>query len=464
LIAKDEFESAIRNYDRVLELKSNDIESWIAKAEAYMTLGRFEGAIGGYDRAIDLDKNNKSHWMNKGMLLDRTGKYEDAIAAFNSALDLDEKDANIWHRKGLSISKLGDMEGAIGCYDRALGLAPKNKQIWTSKGVAMNNVGNYEQALRCFEHALEIDSKFMPAQEGKERADREIKKGNLMRYSKAILRFEKEYRRPATKEEAFRVCHIPYSYLDSVIEFLKKREDVDINLLTPEEKNKFEQDSNRTIVMALHDDPASFEEHGLRLSDIVMGFPDYDIVKAKRLLAYINKADEMDMKVDEVDPDLEELLHRALELPRDRRNVNGLIMDMNLGIFEAKRVYAVLVAFHDQEVYTPEVRVKSLGGDYYPEEGEASYAKPELEPLDYEPEAEEEVEEEELLCTICEKNPMDIEHECGIRLCKSCLREYNDRYAKLHETSGDEIVCPKCGQEIAVRRKKGKKGEDYIRL
>jgi hypothetical protein len=133
---------------------------------------------------------------------------------------------------------------------------------------------------------------------------------------------------------------------------------------------------------------------------------------------------------------------------------------MNLGIFEAKRVYALLVAFHDEEVYTPEVRVKSLGGDYYSEEPaeDLPYEEGEIEPLDYEPE----VEEEELLCTICEKNPMDIEHECGIRLCKSCLKEYNDRYAKLHETSGDEILCPKCGEEILIRRKG--KGKDYIRL
>jgi tetratricopeptide (TPR) repeat protein len=469
LMATDEFESAITVFDRILEALPDNIESWVSKAEAYMSLGRFEGAIGCYERAIDLDEHNKSHWINKGMLHDRTAKYEDAIKSYDHALKIDDKDASIWHKKGMSLSKIGDFEAALGCYDRALGLSPENKQIWTSKGLVLNNMENFEQAVRCFDHALERDGKFMPAKEGKERSERAIKKKNIERFAKNILNFEKDYRRPATKEEAFKVCHIPFEYLDSVIKYLSEKVEVDIKAMSLEERDRFERDSNRAIVGAFREDPASFEKHGIRLADIVMGFPNYDIPKAKRLLAYIHTVDNMEIKLDSVDPDLEELLSKALEFPPSRRTLPDLITDLNLGIYDAKRVYALVQQFGGEEVATPEVRVRSLGGDYGYEMGPEpeGFMEPQGEPLDYDmPEEREEPEPEEDLCLICDENEAVIEHDCGAKLCKSCLDEYNKRYAKLYDGAGDEILCPKCSEPVVMpKRRKGKKGDaDYIRL
>jgi Flp pilus assembly protein TadD len=470
LMATDEFESAIRVYDRILDALSDDLESWVSKAEAYMALGRFEGAIGCYDRAIDLDEQNKSHWINKGVLLDKTGKFSDAVVSYDRALKLDEKDANIWHKKGKSLVKLGDLEGAVACYDRALGLSPNNKQIWTSKGIVLNNMENFSQALRCFDHALELDKKFIPAVEGKERAKREMEKRNIEKFARDILKFEKEYKRPATKEEAFKICHVPYSYLDSVIEYLSKKVEIDINALSLKDREQLEKDSNRAIVGALRSDPVSFEKHGIRLADITLNFPDYDIPKAKRLSAYINKVDGMDIKLETVEPELEELLSRAMELPPGRRTVNDLIQDLHLGIYDAKRVYSLLIQFGDTQVVTPETRVRSLGGAY-PYDGPGGsepepYTGVSDEPLDYEPRGEVAEDVKQDLCLICETNPVFVEHECGAKLCKSCLAEYNERYAKLYDGAGDETVCPKCGESIVIpKRRKGKKGdEDYIRL
>ncbi len=245
---------------------------------------------------------------------------------------------------------------------------------------------------------------------------------------------------------------------------LKSKEELDINLLSPEERDKLEKDSNTAIVGALREDPAAFERFGLRLSDIVLGFPDYDIKQAKRLLAYINKVDVMEIKVDEVDPELEEMLHRALEFPPHRRTLTALVEELRLGIYEAKRVYAVVTRFSEEEILTsPEARVRSLG------EGYPSESSPAGEPL-YEPEgylepveAEEEEEEEGDLCLICDKNDAQIEHNCGALLCMDCITEYNKRYAKLYDLEGGQMICPKCNKEIKLRGKK-KGGEDFIRL
>jgi len=463
LIAQDEFENAIQWFDRVVEMKPEDKESWVSKAEAYVSMGRFEGAIGCYDKAIDLDEHSKSLWINKGMLLERIANYEESIKCYDRALDIDDKDGNIWHRKGMALAKTGDMDGAIGCYDRALGLVPKSKQIWTSKGQALNNLDNYEQALRCFEHALELDSKFLPAVEGKEKAEKEIRNKNIERYAREILKFEKDAKRAPTKEEAFKVCHIPYSYLDSVVEYLKSKEEIDINLLSTEERNKLERDSNAAIVGALKEDPASFERFGLRLSDIVLGFPDYDINQAKRLLAYINKVDAMEITVDEVDSELEELLHRALEFPPNKRTLTALVEELRLGIYEAKRVHSVVQRFSEEEILSsPEARVRSLDEDHAPggpSAGEPLY-EPEgfLEPVDVE--EEEEVIEEDM-CLICDKNEAQLQHDCGALLCMDCLAEYNKRYAKLYDLEGGQMICPKCNKEIKLM---GNKKGDYIRL
>jgi hypothetical protein len=301
--------------------------------------------------------------------------------------------------------------------------------------------------------------------EGKDKAEREIRNKNIERYAREILKFEKDAKRAPSKEEAFKVCHIPYSYLDSVVEYLKSKEELDINLLSPEEREKLEKDSNVAIVGALREDPAAFERFGLRLSDIVLGFPDYDIKQAKRLLAYINKVDAMEIKVDEVDPELEELLHRALEFPSHKRTLTALVEELRLGIYEAKRVYAVVTRFSEEEILTsPEARVRSLDEGYEPEG--ASAGEPLYEPEGYLEPVEAEEEEEEDLCLICDKNDAQIEHNCGAFLCMDCITEYNKRYAKLYDLEGGQMICPKCNKEIKLRGKKkgGKAGEDFIRL
>jgi hypothetical protein len=97
--------------------------------------------------------------------------------------------------------------------------------------------------------------------------------------------------------------------------------------------------------------------------------------------------------------------------------------------------------------------------------------EPQGELLDYDMpiESQEETEAAVDICLICDENEATITHDCGAKLCKSCLDEYNKRYAKLYDGASDEILCPKCSEPVVMPKKrrgrKPKKGdEDYIRL
>ena len=59
-----------------------------------------------------------------------------------------------------------------------------------------------------------------------------------------------------------------------------------------------------------------------------------------------------------------------------------------------------------------------------------------------------------------------IEHDCGAKLCKRCLDDYNKRYGKLYDDAQHDVVCPKCGEPVVMpKKRKGKKKDgDYIRL
>jgi tetratricopeptide (TPR) repeat protein len=489
LMGSDEYERAIQCFEMLIELLPNEVEPWIHKAESLMNIGRLEDAISAYDKAINLDSNNKSLWVSRGLLYDKLKIYREAIESFDNAIKLDNKDAELWYKHGSALHKIGDFESAINSYDKALGIESHNKIFWTSKGEALNGLKRFDQALRCFEHALNFDPKYEPAINGKDFAVNETKRNDIERYAREILVYEKQTQRPITREEAFKNCNIPYTFLDEVIKYLSQGEDVNVEALSPEEKSFFEKASHNIITTTINENPEYFETYGLRLGDIISRFPEYDIQTAKRLLGYIHKVTSMKFAPKAVDPALEEDLHRALEIPQRDRTLVNLMQALRIGIYRAKVISSLLETFHNQEVLTPSVIMQPINELYIPSEDflgggvksesmvgmegrrevDVGGAHPEPQP-DYISSSEtSDVELMEGTCPICRERPADFSHRCGAKLCNECLQEYNDKYAQMYDVDGSETICPQCGETVITRErrttlKKDKGKDSYVRL
>ena len=303
--------------------------------------------------------------------------------------------------KGFAMEQLDSYQEAAAAYDRAIGLDSNDKEAWKSKGFAMLKLRSPEQALRCFDHALTIDPYFEAAKEGRKTAEEEIRSSKIEDYSRAVLDFEYAHGRPVSKEEAFRVCGIPYAFLNDVLEYLSETVDISLSDLTMEAFDRYERLSREVLIAVML--KRDLSSHGLRLCDITVNFPELKVSSAKRILDYIQAVERFQFTPEVSDPQTDSLLRQALELPSDQKNVLGLTRNLGVGVYQARQLVTILMTFHEGDVESPTISLSSIVsesfGDYSPYEGDT--AATHLEPRrrgrvrDEELVAEEEYEEEE---------------------------------------------------------------------
>ena len=85
----NEYEEAINDYDKAIELYSNDVSFYYIRGLINVELGKYEEAINDYDEAIELDPDNSYCYCNREVAYEKMGEYEEAINDYNKAIELD---------------------------------------------------------------------------------------------------------------------------------------------------------------------------------------------------------------------------------------------------------------------------------------------------------------------------------------------------------------------------------------
>jgi hypothetical protein len=219
---------------------------------------------------------------------------------------------------------------------------------------------------------------------GQKQAEEDIRKNKIEDYSRAVLEFEYTHGRAVSKEEAFRVCGIPYAFLNDVMEFLSGKAEISLSGMAKEEFDKFERMSREVLVNTM--EKRDLAAHGLRLCDITVSFPELRIASAKKILSYIQAVETHEFSTKVTDPQTEVLLRQALELPNDQKNVLGIIRNLGVGPYWAKQLSTILKTFQGEGMAAPAVALSSIVsqsyGRYTPfDEREARKGRTELEEM-----------------------------------------------------------------------------------
>ncbi|MCX7924015.1 MAG: tetratricopeptide repeat protein [Clostridia bacterium] len=155
-----QYEEAIKYYDKVLELDSEDSRAYHGKGNALTWLDRYEDAIECYDKALELDDTYVEVYKVKGDALTWLNRYMEALGEYDNAIALNENYDEAYVAKGDVFNTLEMYEEAVECFDSALEINPDNSQAHNGKGVALDFIGNYEDALAYFGNAVELDPNF----------------------------------------------------------------------------------------------------------------------------------------------------------------------------------------------------------------------------------------------------------------------------------------------------------------
>lgn len=152
-LLNDDYDSAIRDFNRVEDLDGKNPERYIAMYETLMEYGYQEAADNFLEKALNL--NVKISDLQRGKLYYYQGDYDSAKTFLEKSRNSGEDEAILY--LGKNYEALGDMNYAASLYKTYLEKNPNNSQLYNQLGLCMIKLGDYTGACEAFESGLAVD-------------------------------------------------------------------------------------------------------------------------------------------------------------------------------------------------------------------------------------------------------------------------------------------------------------------
>ena len=107
-------------------------ESHLDKGNTLYDQGDYESAISEYDKALNLNRNLADAYFKRGAAKDEIGQYFEAISDYTEAIRLNPDDAKAYNNRGVSKSNLGH-PAAVPDYDAAIRY-PNDARVYFDEG------------------------------------------------------------------------------------------------------------------------------------------------------------------------------------------------------------------------------------------------------------------------------------------------------------------------------------------
>ena len=231
-ISDDRVDEQLANIEETLRQNPNDAGCWVAKGSLLMwEKQEYELALRCFDRAVDLDSSDAGAWLNRGTALYFLNRYEDSLASRTRALELDPNNAVNWNNRGVTLDKLGRYTEALTHYERALELDPQDNVAKRNRSLLFTSVeDDFLEAIAQDkpENARELWDvlRALPDLEANKQI---LKRGILFTAELGHLAFARELIGESALQEEF----FP---LDRALEYLHSKDEALIEKLSPEIK------------------------------------------------------------------------------------------------------------------------------------------------------------------------------------------------------------------------------------
>ncbi|MDX1952019.1 MAG: tetratricopeptide repeat protein [Verrucomicrobiota bacterium] len=148
------FESALRNYAKVLEHNSRHSAAWLGQVQSLIELGESKEARLWADKALEVFPRDPDLLASKAVALARSGDYQGAISYSDASMEVKGNTPFVWLSRG-DVLLSRDEKKAEYCFDK--GLAGQN---WFQHWMAARTHLFYRQfarALKYAQQALSMD-------------------------------------------------------------------------------------------------------------------------------------------------------------------------------------------------------------------------------------------------------------------------------------------------------------------
>src|SRR5882672_8492048 len=89
--ATGEYDSAIQDFDRSIQLNPKSASTFINRGIAYKNKGQFDRAIADYDQALVLQPDSAIAYTDRGLAYEKKEQYDRALQDYDKAINLDPR-------------------------------------------------------------------------------------------------------------------------------------------------------------------------------------------------------------------------------------------------------------------------------------------------------------------------------------------------------------------------------------
>lgn len=150
-----EYERAIADYNRAVELKPEDYDSYYNRGTCRLNLKDPSMAIRDFDTAIYINSHMSEAYSNRGRAKMELGDYKDAILDFDKAIEIKPDLFPAYTNRGLAEINQGNFERALKDFDRSIAIKP-TYGAYSGRGRAKEGMGDFNGALEDYNKSIEI--------------------------------------------------------------------------------------------------------------------------------------------------------------------------------------------------------------------------------------------------------------------------------------------------------------------
>jgi Flp pilus assembly protein TadD len=163
LSRKGEYEAAIAEWNKALELSPENDRAHSNVGLLLIGVGKFDEAIPHFEKTLKANPEYPDAHSNLGVALAGAGKVDQAMAEFEKALQINPASAEAHNNLGRSLAGKGRFDEAIPHLQKALDAKPDSAEVHNSLAVALVKKGQVDEAIAHFEKAVEINPDFAEA-------------------------------------------------------------------------------------------------------------------------------------------------------------------------------------------------------------------------------------------------------------------------------------------------------------
>lgn len=155
------YEEALASFNLSLELRPDDPDTLMHRAEIYLHLAKHEEALADCNRSIKIKPDNSDALAVRGTAYGYLKKYNKALADFNRSLEIRPDHVITLNNRGITYLVTGKSKKALLDFNRALKLKPNDPSTLYNLGCLYSLQGEAENSLNYLEKAINLDKEYI---------------------------------------------------------------------------------------------------------------------------------------------------------------------------------------------------------------------------------------------------------------------------------------------------------------